>query len=109
MVEVIIVGGSVGGLSAAHALRQAGCIVRVLEKSARISNPTGAVSADMISLHQALQHCHFNVAAQADWLNMQQLPARPHTSARHGSLVDTDSVVASTYGIKGVLNICGVC
>lgn len=42
--DVLIVGGSIGGLSAAHALQQAGCKVRVLERAAVVSSPTGAVS-----------------------------------------------------------------
>ena len=41
--RVVIVGGSVGGVSTAVALRQAGCEVIVLERAASIVATTGAV------------------------------------------------------------------
>lgn len=43
--KVVIIGGSVGGLSTAAALRKAGCEVTVLERAASIVATTGAVSA----------------------------------------------------------------
>lgn len=43
--KVVIIGGSVGGLSTAVALRKAGCEVTVLERAASIVATTGAVSA----------------------------------------------------------------
>ena len=41
--RVVIIGGSVGGVSTAVALRQAGCEVTVLERAASIVATTGAV------------------------------------------------------------------
>ncbi len=42
--KVVIIGGSVGGVSTAVALRKAGCDVTVLERAASIVATTGAVS-----------------------------------------------------------------
>lgn len=42
-VQVIVIGGSVGGVSTAVALRKAGCNVTVLERAANIVPTTGAV------------------------------------------------------------------
>ncbi len=42
--KVVIIGGSVGGISTAVALRKAGCDVTVLERAASIVATTGAVS-----------------------------------------------------------------
>ncbi len=42
--KVVIIGGSVGGVSTAVALRKAGCDVTVLERAASIIATTGAVS-----------------------------------------------------------------
>ena len=41
--KVAVIGGSVGGVSTAVALRQAGCEVVVLERAAAIVATTGAV------------------------------------------------------------------
>ena len=42
--KVVVIGGSVGGVSTAVALRKAGCEVTVLERAASIVATTGAVS-----------------------------------------------------------------
>ena len=44
-VVVVVIGGSVGGVSTAVALQKAGCEVVVLERAAAIVATTGAVSA----------------------------------------------------------------
>lgn len=44
-VAVVVIGGSVGGVSTAVALQKAGCEVVVLERAAAIVATTGAVSA----------------------------------------------------------------
>ena len=47
-INAIVIGGSIGGLSCAHALLHAGCRVQVFERSSRIS-PAGAVRSHMLS------------------------------------------------------------
>ena len=47
--EVLIVGGSIGGLSAGLALKQAGCNITILERSTGSSHPSGAVSWQLAS------------------------------------------------------------
>ena len=47
--DAIVVGGSVGGLSAAIALCKAGCNVTVLERAAWVQSTTGAVSSSRMS------------------------------------------------------------
>ena len=44
--KVVVIGGSVGGVSTAVALRKAGCHVTVLERAAAIVATTGAVCFD---------------------------------------------------------------
>lgn len=44
-IKVVVIGGSVGGVSTAVALRKVGCDVVVLERAAAIVATTGAVSA----------------------------------------------------------------
>ena len=55
MVKVLVVGGSIGGLSSAVALMREGCEVVVLERAARIV-PAGAVS---LSQRPSAQVLHF--------------------------------------------------
>lgn len=45
-ITVVVIGGSVGGVSTAVALRKAGCDVVVLERAAAIVATTGAVRAE---------------------------------------------------------------
>ena len=47
MPDVVVVGGSVGGLSVAVGLIKAGCNVVVLEKASNVVATTGAVSQPM--------------------------------------------------------------
>ena len=43
-ISALVIGGSIGGLSAAHALLRAGCRVTVLERAPAVSgNSLGAV------------------------------------------------------------------
>ncbi len=54
--KVVIIGGSVGGVSTAVALRKAGCDVTVLERAASIVATTGAVSLfSSVSLPAAIR------------------------------------------------------
>ena len=55
--QIIVVGGSVGGLSAAYALLQAGCSVRVLERAAEVNSPTGAVRRIFLILNPKADIC----------------------------------------------------
>lgn len=43
--KVLVIGGSVGGVSTAVALKKSGCDVLVLERAAAVVATTGAVSA----------------------------------------------------------------
>jgi heterodisulfide reductase subunit A-like polyferredoxin len=56
--EVVIIGGSVGGLSVAHALLRAGCSVNVYERAEKVAS-AGAVSTTK-SFFQTLK-CSFNL------------------------------------------------
>lgn len=61
--DVVVIGGSVGGLAVAHALLRAGCSVIVCERAERVA-AAGAVSLGLQTLQLGSQenffvgHCH---------------------------------------------------
>lgn len=63
--NALVMGGSIGGLSTAHALLRAGCGVTVLERAPEVSgNSLGAVSH---SISQKQNRKHFRVVVQGAW------------------------------------------
>ncbi|KAK9808380.1 hypothetical protein WJX73_008898 [Symbiochloris irregularis] len=83
--EIVIIGGSVGGLSAARALTQAGWSVRVLEKASQVSSPTGAglgldsISAQVIK-DLGLQEPFLSVSASLELEAYRWVDPRPRPS-----------------------------
>ncbi len=63
--NALVIGGSIGGLSTAHALLRAGCGVTVLERAPEVSgNSLGAVSH---SVFHKQNRRHFRVRVQGAW------------------------------------------
>ncbi len=63
--NALVIGGSIGGLSTAHALLRAGCGVTVLERAPEVSgNSLGAVSH---SFSHKQNRKHFRVFVQGAW------------------------------------------
>lgn len=58
--EVVVIGGSVGGLAAAHALLRAGCSVTVFERSQRVA-AAGAVSPTILATYCPLRPLAFSL------------------------------------------------
>ena len=56
--KAVVIGGSVGGVSTAVALVNAGCQVTVLERAAAIVATTGAVQLHAVNVYKVLKDCN---------------------------------------------------